>query len=89
MAKLRKFPAKPRYGLVSRRALIQRINRKIAGDWEQLKTNRSERWYQNLGDYYVVNVERNFIVETHIDLEDYGRKVGVLKDWEKLEEGEA
>ena len=38
------------------------------------------------GRFYVVNVERNLLVRSHVDLEGYGRKLGVLQDWEEVAE---
>jgi hypothetical protein len=45
---------------------------------------RTERDRSNLGDY-TVDVSHNFVSYKHIELEDYGRELGVLKAWEKLE----
>jgi hypothetical protein len=41
---------------VSMRALVQRINRKLAQDGEVLKKLRGERYRAEFGDYYIVRV---------------------------------
>lgn len=69
---------------VSQQALIKRINRKLKQDGQQLKKARGERWKSTTGDYFIVDINRNYIVETHIDLEKYGRKIGALEAYEGL-----
>jgi hypothetical protein len=71
---------------VTERALIQRINRKLRSrNGYALKAARGDRWRSELGDYYTVDVDRNWIVEKHVDPEELGRKLGALAQWEKLE----
>ena len=43
-------------------------------------------WHEdsNLGRYFVVDIQRNFVADMKIDLEPYARDLGVLADWEKL-----
>lgn len=67
---------------VSERALIQRINRKLAPDLEQLKKNRSPG--NELGDYYVLDLNRNFVTAQNVDPEALGRELGVLAEWETV-----
>jgi hypothetical protein len=69
---------------VTMRALIQRINRKLSTDQEVLKKTRGERACQDLGDYYVLNVNRNWIVGKDVAPEALGRKLGVLSAWEAV-----
>ncbi len=64
---------------VSMRALIQRINRALAKEEEVLKTTRGERWFGDLGRHYVMNFNRNFVVAAHVDPEQLGRELKVLK----------
>ena len=70
---------------VTRRALIQRINRALAKEGEALKTTRGDKWRSSLGDYYVVNLNRNFIISTHIDPEVFGREIKALAPYESME----
>ena len=70
---------------VSRRALIQRINRRLPED-EILKTSRGHMLRNNVGDYYILDVNRNFIVTGHVDLEELGRKLEALFPYEHLED---
>ncbi len=69
---------------VSRRALVQRINRALAGEEECLRTARGGRARQDLGDFYVVNYNRNFVVRKDVDPEDLARELKVLADHEAL-----
>lgn len=72
---------------VSERALFARINRKIHDDDLMLRRcPATRRDYHELGDIYAVNWRINGISDTHIDLEEYGREVGALKDYEELEQ---
>jgi hypothetical protein len=81
---------------VSKRALIQRINRRIGGydrksstAWgEQLRTNRSERCYGDLGWWYTVDRHSNVItgsISSREALEQYGREVGALAEREEVQ----
>ena len=71
---------------VSPRILLQRINRKLAKDFETVKTTRGDRWRGELGDYYRVDLSRNVILETDVDLELTAKQLGVIKKWESLAE---
>ena len=73
---------------VTERALIQRINRVLAKQDEMLKVTRGQRARADLGDWYVLDVQRNTVMRSnmssHLSLEDYGRKLGALQPFEKL-----
>ena len=69
---------------ITDQALIKRINRKLAGIDEQLRKARS--YDHNLGWFYTVNTYRNWIVDTHVDLEELGRELGVLRPGEEVDD---
>jgi hypothetical protein len=69
---------------VSLRALIQRINRKLALDDEKLKASRGARAIQDLGDYYILDFSRNVISAKYVDPESLGREMEVLAPWESV-----
>jgi hypothetical protein len=71
---------------VSVRALVQRINRKLAARGEKLMATRSDRWRGELGDYYAVKVNGNSVVVKHVDLATLGRELGALQPWESVAE---
>jgi len=73
---------------VNMRALIQRISRKLAKDERLLKRSRGARTVQNLGDYYLIDVNRNLVVDHQVDPEALARELGVIAPWEKVENGE-
>jgi hypothetical protein len=71
---------------VTMRALLQRINRKVAAQGEQLKKTRSSRWRNELGDFFTISTGRNVITARHVNPEKYGRELGVLEPWESVVE---
>ena len=76
-----------RIGDMTIQALIARINRRLKPHGELLKVTRGERLRQNVGDFYVLDVNRNCIVQQHSDPERLGRELGVLKDYEEVANG--
>jgi hypothetical protein len=75
---------------VSRRALVARIARKLQAqdDPEQLRASRSEPQRKKLGDWFVVDCMGQ-VVYADLDLEKFGRKIGVLRDFEEVEDPNA
>lgn len=71
---------------VSQRALLQRINRRLAKEHEVLKTLRGQRYEHDLGRHYAVNYATNLVTATHVDPEAWGRELGVLAAWETVKE---
>ena len=73
---------------VTNRAVIQRINRRLKADDEVLKKARGAAAQGSLGDYYIVNVRYNAIGAggTNVDPEKYARELGVLADYEVVED---
>ena len=74
---------------VSRSALIRRINRTLEADPDL--AHRAERLVQERAQaknspkgYHVLDEGRTIFIDPQIDLEEYGRELGVLKDWERL-----
>jgi hypothetical protein len=69
---------------VTMRALVQRIDRRIAHDGQMLRSSRS-----TVPLYYVIDIDRNYIsteVPDLNDLEKWGRELGVLRPWETVSE---
>jgi hypothetical protein len=69
---------------LSEKALVCRINRRLAPDMEQLCKARGARCELELGEYYIRDHNRNFIVAHHVDPEQLGRELGVLKHYEQV-----
>lgn len=69
---------------ITQKALISRINRKLAHIGELLRRARGERWRQDLGDFYVTD-ENNCVTSKNIDPEEWGRELGVLLPNEHVE----
>ncbi len=74
---------------ISKRALIQRINRRLKDDGQVLRTARGEGAQIEVGRYYSIDIYHNCLVFKHINLEPYARKLGVLSPWERLASPEA
>lgn len=71
---------------VSERALFARINRKLAKDGQVLrKCKQDSTWHGELGNYYIVDANKNFIAAKDCDLKVLGREVGCLSEWEQLD----
>jgi hypothetical protein len=80
MAKNAKVP-------VSERALVARINRKLEGDSEAIRRcRRDSKGWSELGDYYLIDLEKNCLIAKDVDLQDFARKLGVLANHEALGE---
>jgi hypothetical protein len=69
---------------VTRRAIIARINRKLAPESRRLKKTRGMRFYQDLGDYWIVDHGRNAVDDTHVDVEALARELKVIHPREKI-----
>jgi hypothetical protein len=78
---------KERKVMISERALFQRLKRALAKDDELLKKSRPREGYNQLGDFYVVDLQGGYIVEKDVDLEALAREKGVLAKWEALAKG--
>ncbi|MEY3758702.1 MAG: hypothetical protein RIR39_193 [Pseudomonadota bacterium] len=70
---------------ITERALIARINRKLAHKNQWLKKCRKDdKWYGDLGDYYVVDVLIDTITAKHVILADFAKELGVLAEFEAV-----
>ena len=73
---------------VTMRALVQRINRKLAqndeGQWPQKVCAFRGRSRENVGQYYLLDQHRNEIVNSGISPEHLARELGVLQPWEAV-----
>ena len=65
---------------VKNRALVARIERALKKQNRGLKTDRSDREVR----YLVIDEPQMRIEDFDVNLEAYGRKLGVLRPWEKL-----
>lgn len=69
---------------VTERAIVQRINRRLKPDLLQLKKCRDGRWHDELGDYYLLDLNRNSIDEKHVDLATMAKELKVISDFEQV-----
>jgi hypothetical protein len=66
------------------RAVIQRINWKLAAKGQILMATRQMKMTQHFGDYYILDLSGN-VIDMDIDPEKLARKLGVLKEGEEVE----
>jgi hypothetical protein len=70
---------------VTVRALIQRINRKLAPDYRKImKCRENANGWDYLGEYYVVDLLHNNVVDTHVDLKKIAVKLKAMGEWETV-----
>lgn len=75
---------------VTRRALMQRINRQLRNLDRRLIVRRGIKAWTEMGEYYIVDEKRGEVVRNDIDdLEEVAREIGVLKPWETLDKESA
>lgn len=78
------MPTKPTHVPVSERALLARINRRLAAKGQAVKKCREQsRWHKDLGSHYLVDVRANLIAATDVDLGDTAKELGLLKPYEQ------
>lgn len=65
-------------------ALIKRINRKLRPEHQSLRKSRGQKMINSVGDYYVLDINRNAVIDQYVDPEQYGRELKVLGEWEKI-----
>ena len=64
---------------------MYRINRRLRGDDQVLKSSNGARAISDLGHYYVVDFRRGRIARARVELEAFGRELGALAEYECLE----
>ena len=69
---------------VNSRSLIARINRVLSKQDEVLRAARGSRMQVDVGDYYIVDFRLNAVVRHDVDPEQLGRKLGVLRPYERI-----
>lgn len=69
----------------SEKSIQARINRKLCLEEQMLRKARGVKAIQDFGYWYVVNVNRNSLVDSHVDLESFARELGLLCDSEIIE----
>lgn len=59
-------------------ALVKRINCRLKNEDQQLRKTRGYRAYLDLGDFYIRDFRRNWVVATHVDPEELAKELGIL-----------
>jgi hypothetical protein len=75
---------------ISEDAVIKRINRILEqqnpGEFLRIKKTRGSRAQQDLGEFYLVNGNRNFVVDHHLDLNEVAEQYKVMSSTEQVEQ---
>ncbi len=69
---------------ITMRALIQRINRKLAKEEQKLKKSRGLQMSYDVGDYFIIDTYQNNTAAINIDPVELGKEIGVLKPYEEV-----
>jgi len=70
---------------VTELAVKRRINRHLVEKGECLrKCASNSRWLNDLGKYYIVDINTDNVVKISIDLEAFAREEGVMKSGEAI-----
>jgi hypothetical protein len=67
---------------VNERALLVRINRRLASEGQQLHSAPRGVAREELGRFYLVGDDK--VLRRDLDLEAFAREIGVLKPWEQV-----
>ena len=71
---------------VTQKDLMALINRHLVFRGEILKKcAKSSWWHKSLGDYFLVDVQSDSVIDTNTNLEKLARKTGALNNSEELE----
>ncbi len=70
---------------ITKTALVARIQRALRHDSQRLRKTRSDYWHWQLGEYYVEDFCSRFIVDKYVDVEELGRRLGVLREQEQVQ----
>ena len=71
---------------LTQKDLVALINRRLVFRGEILKKcAKSSWWHNSLGDYFLVDVQSDSVIDTNTELEKLARKTGALNNWEELE----
>ena len=64
---------------------MKRLNRHLAKiDQQIFRCKVNSQWHANLGNYYVIDINRNALAIAHVDIEKFARDEGVLKFYEEV-----
>lgn len=71
---------------VSERAIVARINRKLAKEMQSLRRCREDsRGFNDLGSFYILDLHRNSVEAMHVDVKKLARELDVIADFETIE----
>ena len=69
---------------VTRRAVMQRVNRKLGQRNEALRAWRTSSNEYSVGDLYHLDFAANAVLDVNVNLEPFAREVGALQPWEDI-----
>jgi hypothetical protein len=73
---------------VSERALVARCVRVLKKDGNTLRIcQEGSRSFSTLGRFYTLDLDRNVVLDSDVDLEELAKKLGCLRGYEALDVG--
>ena len=70
---------------LTRRAVERRVAHRLQAEGLALrKCSPRSRWHWRLGDYYTVDLVINGVQDTHQDLADLARELGVISEGQQI-----
>lgn len=69
---------------LTKRALIQRINRTLAKTDRKLCASRSVATKAAWGEYHLISLSADMVCALHVNPEELGRELGAIRPWEKV-----
>ena len=63
-------------------AVVKRINRKLTPQYLTLRRTRGVARQRDLGEYWLQDLRRNFVIEKDVNPELFARELGVLSEYE-------
>lgn len=70
---------------ISERALLKRINRKLAKEGEKLcRLPERSRSFGDMGEYHLIEVHTNSVIATHVDVTKLAKEMQALGESETV-----
>lgn len=69
-------------GIVPERVVFRRVNRKLAQEHEGLRLYSKHPVTEK---YFLVDLDRNWLLDNKVELEAFARELEVLQPWEVME----
>ncbi len=69
---------------VTVRSIRQRIDRKLPKGQQLRSANRSARWVEEIGAFFLVDKAKGTVIERDVDLAELAKRLGCMEDYERI-----